>query len=373
MRILVTGNMGYVGPVVVNYLRDAFPGARIIGFDAGYFAHCLTNAICLPETRLDLQIMGDVRVPPAGVLDTVDAVVYLAAISNDAMGQVNPMVTFDVNCHSAVRFARLARRAGAKSFVFASSCSVYGTAEEGARDEASAVSPLTAYAQSKVEAERELASLARSGFNVTCLRFATACGMADRLRLDLVLNDFVASAVATGRVDVLSDGTPWRPLIEVRDMARAITWAVVRPTRAGGTFLVVNAGSNAWNIQVRDLAEAVAREIPGTEVSISADSVPDKRSYRVDFGLFRRLAPDHQPAVDLPAAIRSLRDGLLTMGFKDKTFRQSQLVRLKVLTRFRNDGFLDEALRWTTPRRGLGPRVVSSPSAPRAALRPRQR
>src|SRR5581483_1059581 len=180
-----------------------------------------------------------------------------AALSNDPMGNRYEEVTLEINYRASVELARRAKRAGVRSFAFASSCSVYGTADSGPRNEKSEVNPLTAYARSKVMTEADLERLADDSFTVTALRFATACGMSDRLRLDLVLNDFVAGAVASGKITILSDGTPWRPLINVEDMARAFEWAVGRPSTNGGSFVVVNTGSNRWNYQVRDLAEAV--------------------------------------------------------------------------------------------------------------------
>jgi nucleoside-diphosphate-sugar epimerase len=171
--------------------------------------------------------------------------------------------------------------------------------------------------------------------------------MSDRLRLDLVLNDFVAGAVASRKITILSDGTPWRPLIDVRDMARAIEWGVLRDARSGGEFLAVNAGSNEWNYQVRDLATAVADAIPGVSVSINPDAAPDKRSYRVDFDLFRRLAPNHQPQINLKQSILDLRAGLERMNFNDPEFRSSRLMRLKVLKELREQKAIDEKLRWS--------------------------
>jgi nucleoside-diphosphate-sugar epimerase len=275
-----------------------------------------------------------------------DAVVHLAAISNDPIGQAHEAVTLEVNFRASLELARLAKAVGARSFVFASSCSVYGFAEQGARTEQSALNPLTAYARSKVLTERGLAELASEDFRVTCLRFATACGMSDRLRLDLVLNDFVASAVATGRITVLSDGSPWRPLIDVKDMARAIEWAVERESQVGGPYLIVNAGSDGWNYQVRDLAQSVADVIPGTEVSINRDAPPDRRSYQVDFSLFRTLAPQHAPIYSLRQTVDDLRRGLEAIGFNDQDFRNSPFVRLQVLNRLQSRGLLNEKLDW---------------------------
>ncbi|MEN9677881.1 MAG: hypothetical protein RIS76_3777 [Verrucomicrobiota bacterium] len=345
VRILITGNLGYVGPVLVRHLRSRWPDAELMGFDAGYFAHCLTGAASLPEARLNSQTFGDMRAFPSELLAGVDVVVNLAAISNDPMGNQFEQVTLDINHRAGLALAEAARKAGVSSFVFASSCSVYGFAADGARNELSAVDPLTAYARSKVLLERDLAALALPGFQVTCLRFATACGWSERLRLDLVLNDFVASALATGKITILSDGTPWRPLIHVEDMARAIEWAAV-PGRTGGDFLVVNAGSDGWNHQVRDLASAVAAAFPGVEVSLNASAPPDRRSYRVDFARFRSLAPEHQPRVGLPEAVAGLKAGLERMGFADPDFRQSPLIRLRTLRGHLENGRLDPQLFW---------------------------
>lgn len=346
MRVLITGNMGYVGPGVVRHLRASLPGAVLLGYDSGLFGHCLTTPGPLPEAMLDVQHFGDVRDLPVALLEGVDAVVHLAAISNDPMGNRFESVTDAVNRAASLDVADKARAAGVGRFVFASSCSVYGFAEGGPRRESDPLNPLTAYARSKIGTEEGLRQRDTGEMVVTCLRFATACGMSDRLRLDLVLNDFVAGALASGRIDVLSDGSPWRPLIDVRDMARAIEWALVRDPGRGGRVLSVNAGSDAWNYQVRDLAGAVADAVPGTAVSINTDAPPDKRSYRVDFSLFRELAPDHQPRVTLEESIRALVDGLRAIGFDDPDFRDSQRIRLKVLSGFLESGRLDPEIRW---------------------------
>lgn len=345
MRVLITGNMGYVGPIVVQRLRARYPDATLIGVDTCFFGHCLTRSAPLPESLLDVQHFLDVRRADAELLAGADALVMLAAISNDPMGKAFEQVTADVNRDACVRLARIARENGVRSVVFASSCSVYGAAEGGPRDERAQVNPLTAYARSKVETEKALEPLANDAFVVTSLRFPTACGFSPRLRLDLVLNDFVASALATGRIEVLSDGTPWRPLIDIRDMARAIEWAISREAD-GSAFLAINVGRNECNYQVKDLARAVAALIPGTEVSINADAPPDRRSYQVDFGLYRRMAPDHLPVVGLDESILGLKEGLQAAGFSDARFRESQLVRLKVLSQLREQGLLDESLYW---------------------------
>jgi nucleoside-diphosphate-sugar epimerase len=346
MRILITGNLGYVGPVLTRFLRENLSEADLIGFDTGFFGHCLSGASFLPEALLNRQVFGDIRELPPDLLDRVDAVVHLSAISNDPMGSKFEAVTGDINQQATVRLAKLAADRGVKNFVFASSCSMYGYAEGGARKETDPTQPLTAYARSKIGSENAFGELDLSSMTLTSLRFATACGMSDRLRLDLVLNDFVACAITSGEITVLSDGTPWRPLIDVEDMARAITWAINRKSVVGGKLLSINAGRDESNYQVRDLAEAVSRQVMGTKVSINAHAPPDKRSYKVDFGLFKSLAPDHIPQVMLDESIRRLREGLTDMGFADRNFRTSNYMRLKALERHLEARRLGPDLRW---------------------------
>jgi nucleoside-diphosphate-sugar epimerase len=347
MKILITGNMGYIGPSVVKRLRCSYPEAGIIGLDMGYFANCLTNAEILPECQVDVQHFADIRRVSEDLLEGIDAVVHLSAISNDPMGNTFEEVTHDINYAASIDLAKKAKNAGARSFVYASSCSMYGSAADGKRSETSELNPLTAYAKSKVRTEQDLVKIAGEDFTVTSLRFSTACGMSERLRLDLVLNDFVACAVASKKITILSDGTPWRPLINIKDMSRAIDWAVGRSSANGGEFLAVNIGSDEWNYQVRDLAEAVARVIPEVEISINKDAQSDKRSYSVNFDLFRQLAPEYQPKVDLMTTISELKEGLETMGFRDGDFRNSSFMRLKVLTHLRSRNLLNERLEWT--------------------------
>jgi nucleoside-diphosphate-sugar epimerase len=347
MRLLITGNMGYVGPVVAAHLRRRFPDAELVGYDSGLFGTCLTAAGRAPETTLTAQYYGDVRDLPAGLLRGVDAVVHLAAVSNDPIGNRFEAVTDAINRAASLRTAELAAAAGVRSFVFASSCSVYGVAEGVARRETDALNPLTAYARSKVATEEGLGQMDLNGMTATCLRFATACGMSDRLRLDLVLNDFTACALTAGEITVLSDGTPWRPLIDVQDMALAIEWAIERPPEQGGRVLRVNVGSDLRNHRVRDLAEAVAAAVAGTTVSVNQAAPPDARSYRVDFSLFRELAPAHQPRVGLDQSIDGLVRGLRAIGFNDPDFRRSdRVIRLNTLSSLiaRTEVALD--LRW---------------------------
>jgi nucleoside-diphosphate-sugar epimerase len=347
MRILITGNMGYVGSVVTRHLRRRFPNAELIGFDAGYFAHCLTSTGMLPETLLSRQHFGDVRDLPVDLVLGTDAIIHLAAISNDPMGKQFAAATDSINRGASLRLAQLAANAGVRNFVFASSCSVYGFADGKPRTEGDPVDPLTAYARSKIETEQGLASFANGSMTVTSLRFATACGMSDRLRLDLVLNDFVACAITAGKITVLSDGTPWRPLIDVADMARAIEWAATRDAARGGTVLTVNAGSDRGNLRVRDLADACARAFDGIRISINPNAAPDRRSYAVDFNRFRELAPEHQPQVELGETIRRLGEGLRAIRFDTSNFRDSDYIRLHVLVGLVASGTVTSDLRRT--------------------------
>lgn len=352
MKILVTGNQGYIGPILGRTLRHSFPEATLVGLDIGYFAHCLTGAEVNADWPYDIQYRMDLRAINPAVLDGVDVVLHLAAISNDPMGAFVERQTEDINALASEHFLRASKAAGVKGVVFASSCSMYGASDDGTpRTERSPLNPLSAYARSKIHTERVLAELASPQFRVTALRFSTACGMSPRLRLDLVLNDFVAAALSTGSIEVLSDGTPWRPLIHVKDMARAMEWGVLRSLKGIGSdadSLAVNIGRNEWNYQVRDIAHTVAESIKGVGVTINTDAQPDRRSYRVNFDLFASLAPDFLPQVDLKSAVCDLVEGLSSMGFSDKQFRQSQLIRLQVLRRHLADGRLDADLRWTS-------------------------
>ena len=353
MRVLITGNLGYVGPVVTAHLRARLPEAQLIGFDAGYFTHCLTNPRCLPETPPSTQLTGDIRTISERRLEGIDAIVHLAAISNDPMGKSFEAATEAINKDATIRLAKLARRVGVRAFVFASSCSIYGSADDGPRSETDAVAPQTAYARSKIGAELALAAADPGGMTVTCLRFATACGLSPRLRLDLVLNEFVAAALIAHKITVLSDGSPWRPLIDVADMARAVEWAIQRDPNIGGQFLSVNTGASSSNTQVRDLANAVAATIPGTAISVNTAAPADKRSYQVDFGLFRKLAPDHQPTVMLAHSIANLKSGLGQIDHLAARIRDNTFVRLSTLKAHIDGGKLSAELNWIPPPSSL--------------------
>ena len=342
---MVTGNLGYIGPCVVSQLRKSHPKASIVGMDLGFFENCFTGKSS-SDQFLDRQIYKDIRDVDIKDFEDFDAIIHLAAISNDPMGKKFEKVTDEINAKASIKIAELAKTAKVKNYVFASSCSVYGEESEFPKKENDNLNPLTAYAKSKINTELGIKDLASDSFNVTCLRFATACGFSSRTRLDLVLNDFVAAAIADKNIKILSDGSPWRPLIHISDMARAIDWASTRRSNNGGALLIVNVGSNEWNYKILDLAEAVAEQIPGTSVEVNSDATPDKRSYKVDFSKFFELAPAHQPKVTLKGAIEDLKDGLISMKFSNSDFRNSDYIRLNVLNDHISSQRITDSLSW---------------------------
>ncbi len=345
-KILINGNMGYIGPIVVNHFRKTHPGIKIIGFDTGFFAGCLVDPNVFPETGVDVQYFGDVRQFPMSILEGVDAVIQLAAISNDPMGKTFEIATREINNESVIEIAKLSKKMGVKNFVFASSCSVYGAAGKEAKHENSELNPQTAYAKSKIDCELGLKEISDDNFTITALRFATACGFSPRLRLDLVLNDFVASGYLNHKIEILSDGSPLRPLIHVKDMARAIDWASTRLRKIGGNFLVINAGSNSWNYQIKELADKVKDIIGNVEISINPNAAIDNRSYKVDFSLFNELASEYLPKITLDEAVKELLNGLQKIDFKDTNFRNSYLIRLKSLTNLMELNKINNNLNW---------------------------
>lgn len=344
-KVAIFGGLGYVGGSLLEHLPG--PTSAVV-FDSGYFINCLLSGCRPPERKARSVILKDVRDVILDDLQGIDHVIYLSALSNDPIGQEFDSITQDINAVQAVRIADLAKRCGVKTFAFASSASVYGAGSSSPRCEDDETMPLTSYARSKIEAEHLLSPLAGDDFYITCLRFTTACGFSPRLRLDLVLNDFVASALVSGTVSVLSDGSPWRPLISVDDMSRALWWAASdRRASKGSSFEVINVGCDEWNFQVKDLAHAVAEAIPGTRVQINADAPVDKRSYRVDFSKLGELEPSIVPQTSLREVIDALVQGLTTTPEMNTDYRSSEFMRLNTLRRLRMAGSLGEDLRWT--------------------------
>lgn len=343
-KILIIGNLGYVGPVLVRHIRQRDQKAEIAGFDTGFFANCCLDPYELSDQFLDLQIYGDVRNITLDQLQGYELVVYLAAISNDPMGNAFEKATLEINKDSALQAAKMAKEGGARAFVFASSCSVYGAGGNEAKSERSPLNPLTAYARSKIACEEALRALASTEFQVSCLRFATACGASPRLRLDLVLNDFVASAMLKGEIEILSDGSPWRPLIDVEEMCEAIYWAMNRDLSQSDPFLSLNVGFNDWNFTIKDLACEVKKEFPTAQVRINSNAASDKRSYRVDFSLYRSLSGRGTSCKPIGTSIKQIADAIERSGFRNTDFRESFLIRLNTVKQLQQRDHLSQSL-----------------------------
>lgn len=338
MRVLVTGHEGYIGSVLAPVLAEA--GHEVVGLDTGFYDTCLLGPPPppVPTIRLDLR-----DVTP-DLLAGFDAVVHLAALSNDPLGDLAPEITYAINRDASLRLAAAAQQAGVARFLYASTCSVYGAGGDGLVDESAALRPLTPYAISKIEVERGLHRLAGDTFCPVSLRNATAFGHSPRLRGDIVLNNLMAWAYLTGTVRVLSDGTPWRPLVHVRDIAAAFLAALEAPADAVHDR-AFNIGSEVCNVQVRDIAEAAAQEVPGATVDITGETGNDPRSYRVDFSAFRRAVPGFRTAWTIEDGARELHEAYRRFGLTmdDFTGRFTRLARLRDL---QAAGRLSPDLRW---------------------------
>ena len=327
-KILVIGNQGYIGSVLTNYLKVNSKNQReIFGFDNGLFKDCFFGPK-KKEKKLRYQYFGDVREFDYNILKNIDNVIYLAAISNDPMGNKYVKPTRDINFQSAVSLAKKCREFSVKSFTFASSCSMYGF-KNNLKNENSKLFPLTPYAKSKIFAEKKLKKLSTKKFKIFSLRFGTACGVSPRFRLDLVLNDFVTSAIINKKIEILSRGDSWRPLIDVQDMCRAINWTISK--HLNQNFIAVNVGHLKCNYQIKDLAYAIKKKIPYLKISINNNNPPDKRSYKVDFSLFNKLAKGFLPRMKLEDSINEMIKFVKKSKFKKKKFRNSNFIRLNYL------------------------------------------
>ena len=324
MKIFATGHRGYIGAHLVDVLKQE--GHTVVGCDIGLFEGCNWEPLVAP----DRELVKDIRKIEAQDLEGCDCVMHLAAISNDPMGEMNAQLTFDVNRDASIHLAEMAKRAGVPRFLFAGSCSIYGKGEKLDLDETDPLNPLTAYARSKIETEQAVSELADNSFTPVYLRNATAYGHSPMLRIDLVVNNLLGSAMSYGEIRIQSDGSPWRPLIHCRDIARAFA-AFAKAPKEIVHNKAVNVGGNAENYQVRDVGNQVQRLIPSAKVVYTGEVGADPRNYRVNFDLLSKLLPDFKLQYRLETGMEELHRKMVEHGFGKADFEGDRFVRLRTL------------------------------------------
>jgi nucleoside-diphosphate-sugar epimerase len=344
MRVLVTGHLGFIGTLMVPLLRSA--KHEVVGLDSDYYAESTfrEGIADVPHLRADIR---DVR---ASDLAGFDAVVHLAALSNDPLGNLNPELTFDINYRGTVQLAEAAKEAGVRRFLFSSSCSNYGAARGDALlTEDAPFNPVTPYGESKVKAEQDLRRLADNQFCPVLMRSATAYGVSPRIRFDLVLNNLTAWAVTSGRVYIKSDGSPWRPIVHAEDICRAFLAALQAPDHAvcGEAF---NVGRTSENYRIRQLADIVQRTVPNCEIEYAADAGPDARNYRVSCEKIARVLPSFHPQWTAESGAQQLCDAFLRHTLRVEDFEGPRYRRIDRIQALISGGELGSDLRWTAPR-----------------------
>lgn len=343
MRVLVTGNLGYIGTVLTPFLASR--DFEVLGFDTGYYEDCLIGE--RPSPNVTRQIVTDIRSFDDEVVTGVDAVVHLAALSNDPTGELNPSLTHDINTLGTLRLAKLARAAGVERFIFASSCSIYGQSDQKSLTEESGFNPQTAYAKSKVDTEAGLLDLAAEGFSTVFLRNATVYGYSSRLRLDVAVNNLTGWGYTTGQVRLLSDGRAWRPMIHVQDICQAIV-EVLRAPRELIHCEAFNVGSETENYQIRDIAKMVAGVVPNCEVTFAEGALSDNRTYNVSFEKIRNVFPNYVPCWSVRKGIEELYEAFNRNSFSYDDFNGRLFTRLKQLNYLQESGILNAELFWNS-------------------------
>jgi nucleoside-diphosphate-sugar epimerase len=339
-RVLITGHEGYIGSVMAPAFLEA--GYDVVGLDVGYFGDCslVRDPVEVPSVRKDIRDLERADV------EGFDAVVHLAALSNDPIGNLNEAWTDEINYQASVRLAELAREAAVERFLFSSSCIMYGMSEALVVDEEAPLDPKTEYARSKVRAERAISELAHDAFSPTFLRNGTVYGLSPRMRFDTVFNDLLGSAVATGKIVVYGDGRPWRPVVHVKDLVRAFM-AVLEAPREAVHDQAFNTGADHLNHQVGELARIAAETVPGCELEVLGEPGADQRTYKADFGKFARTFPGFEFEWPPAKGARELYEAFDSIGLTTDAFTDDRYTRLRWLRRLIDGGSLDQSLRWT--------------------------